>query len=375
MAVLLETDTSANIDISTAVSVGAYTATATRLLHVRVTADQVAGGGDYIIYATIQRAGAGSHYRFISTTTGTAAAALASIAFVSIGVPVVSGDVVTVWLDGLAGDNVTPDVNVDWFESDYVTGIANDAITAAAIAAGAVTELQAGLALETTAQSILADTGTDGVVVASLTTAAKALVQTEAEDALKAYDLDHLIQVTAGSEEPTDGSYLDQVMHKSASQTFDATTDSLEAIRDTLSSSGVTIVSAVDGDDVTVYTYSRWNFQLTGLGDISSRTALYFTVKRDPRGEADSVSMLQVKETTGALYLNRAAASSAAYASLVVDNETTGSVTVTVTATGVGSIAPERGLTWEVKEVTADGPAVIAHGAFHIDTAVARATT
>lgn len=73
---------------------------------------------------------------------------------------------------------------------------------------------------------------TDGVVVASHTTAAKAEIQAEAEDALAADDLDHLIQVTAGSEEPSDGTYLDQVMHKSASQTFDATTDSLEALRD-----------------------------------------------------------------------------------------------------------------------------------------------
>lgn len=58
-------------------------------------------------------------------------------------------------------------------------------------------------------------------------------VQSECADALNAIDLDHLIQISAGAEEPTDGSYLDQIMHKDASQTFDATTDSLEAIRDT----------------------------------------------------------------------------------------------------------------------------------------------
>lgn len=58
-------------------------------------------------------------------------------------------------------------------------------------------------------------------------------IKTQTTTALSDIDLDHLIQVTAGVEEPTDGSYLDQIMHKDAGQTFNSTTDSLEAIRDT----------------------------------------------------------------------------------------------------------------------------------------------
>ena len=50
--------------------------------------------------------------------------------------------------------------------------------------------------------------------------------------ALVDVDLDHLVGVSAGVEKPTVGSYLDQVMNKSGSQTFDAAADSLEAIRD-----------------------------------------------------------------------------------------------------------------------------------------------
>lgn len=58
-------------------------------------------------------------------------------------------------------------------------------------------------------------------------------VNVEVDTALVDVDLDHLIQVTAGIEEPTDGAYLDQIMHKAVGQTFDDTTDSLEALRDT----------------------------------------------------------------------------------------------------------------------------------------------
>lgn len=52
----------------------------------------------------------------------------------------------------------------------------------------------------------------------------------DVQTTLENNDLDHLIQVTAGVEEPTAGSYLDQLMHKDGSQTFDRTHDSLEAM-------------------------------------------------------------------------------------------------------------------------------------------------
>lgn len=75
----------------------------------------------------------------------------------------------------------------------------------------------------------------------------------DVQTVLENNDLDHLIQVTAGAEEPTDGSYLDQIMHANGGQTFDATTDSLEAIRDNQSSAGpdaATIADAVWDEDI-----------------------------------------------------------------------------------------------------------------------------
>ena len=92
-------------------------------------------------------------------------------------------------------------------------------------------------AVKTDTAAILVDTAVIGALGAGLTAvpwnaAWDAEVQSEVQDALVANDLDHLIQVDAAAEEPTDGSYLDQMMHKAVGQTFDATTDSLEAIRD-----------------------------------------------------------------------------------------------------------------------------------------------
>ena len=69
---LIETDTFTDKDINAAVSIGSYTAEAVRGVIVRVLVKQVAGGGDYIIYATVTKSAV--EYRIIPLTTGTAAA-------------------------------------------------------------------------------------------------------------------------------------------------------------------------------------------------------------------------------------------------------------------------------------------------------------
>lgn len=58
-----------------------------------------------------------------------------------------------------------------------------------------------------------------------------ASIQTEAEQALETYRLDELVAVAAGSN-PVISSFLDRILNKNGSQTFNQADDSLEAIRD-----------------------------------------------------------------------------------------------------------------------------------------------
>ncbi len=58
-------------------------------------------------------------------------------------------------------------------------------------------------------------------------------VNAQVDAALADIALDHLIQVSAGSEKPTVGSYIDLMMNKDSNQTYDRSTDSMEALRDT----------------------------------------------------------------------------------------------------------------------------------------------
>lgn len=112
----LETDSGSNVNISAATEIGSYTADADRLIMPQVLVDQVAGNGDYILYATLQVNGSGSAYRLIPITTAAVASGVTAIGAVSTWIPVRNGDIVKVYVDGLAGDTTTPDPVVRWFE-------------------------------------------------------------------------------------------------------------------------------------------------------------------------------------------------------------------------------------------------------------------
>ncbi len=236
-------------------------------------------------------------------------------------------------------------VDADALATDAAAEIA-DAIWDEATS-GHTTEGTFGEQAKTDIDAILADTGTDGVVVANLTTAAKALVQTEAEDALKAYDLDHLIETTAGSEKPTDGTYLDQIMNKDVNQAFDATTDSLEAIRDTLASSGITVVSAVDGGTITIRTHNTLVASLT-VGSLTGYKKLWLTVK-NAKTDTDTSALIQVAKyatgTDGLLYLNGAAPATpilSTDSSIAIVTEATGAITWTLKAAAAALLLGDR---------------------------------
>ena len=142
----IETDTGTNVNISSPTAIGSYTSTGDKLIMVDVSIDQVAGNGDYVMYVTRQIGGSGSNYVILPKTTMAAASGETAISGQSGWITVRNGDVLTVYVDGLAGDTATPDWSTRWFEDSGTAGvavasIANDAITAAALKADAVTEI------------------------------------------------------------------------------------------------------------------------------------------------------------------------------------------------------------------------------------------
>jgi hypothetical protein len=118
MTQYLETDSLTNQDITGATALGAYTADSNRSIIVDVLLDQIAGNGSYIFYVTKQLAGAGSAYvtayETVAVPNGVTAWNWQPRDEISVSVD----DVLTVYVDGLAGDNTTPDTTVRWYSAD-----------------------------------------------------------------------------------------------------------------------------------------------------------------------------------------------------------------------------------------------------------------
>ncbi len=112
----LETDSQTNINIAAATAVGAYTADADRMILCDVTANQIVGGGDYLVYLTRQIAGSGPHFAVLPAPPITVPTGVTAFSVQSQIITVRAGDVITVYIDGLAGDTTTPDTSVRWFE-------------------------------------------------------------------------------------------------------------------------------------------------------------------------------------------------------------------------------------------------------------------
>ena len=165
----LETDTGTNVDISSATAVGAYTANGDKLVMCDVSIDAVAGNGDYVMYVKRQVGGSGSAYIILPKTTMAAASGETAISGQSGWITVRNKDVLTCYVDGLAGDTSTPDWTTRWFELAGVTAAAvADAICDEALSGhtSAGTLAKAIADIESDATAILEDTGTtlDGLI-------------------------------------------------------------------------------------------------------------------------------------------------------------------------------------------------------------------
>lgn len=126
----------------------------------------------------------------------------------------------------------------------------------------------------------------------------------------------------------------------------------------TLTQSGAQVAAAlVSGSAISIARGDTIEIALTGLGSMAGRTALWFTVKARPESETDAQAKLQITEEDGLLRLNGAAAGDAAGASLVVDDETDGDITITLTAETSAALAVGGAWRWDV-QVAQPGPGV-----------------
>ncbi|HEV8177147.1 MAG TPA: hypothetical protein VGP44_05610 [Gemmatimonadales bacterium] len=104
-----------------------------------------------------------------------------------------------------------------------------------------------------------------------------------------------------------------------------------------------TDLALLRGDTITV--------NLTGLGNLTGRSKLWFTLK-EGHTDADSAALVQILEAGGLVRLNGAAAT-ASDGSIVVTDATTGALTITLKPAAAALLAVGRGKPWDVQVLNA----------------------
>lgn len=132
----------------------------------------------------------------------------------------------------------------------------------------------------------------------------------------------------------------------------------------------MTVVSAVDGDVITIYQAVSLSATISGLSIPAAWTKLWFTVKQDS-SQADADAIIQMIETNpgagtdGLLRLN-GAAGTAANGTLTV-SQAAGTVVIDLLATVTDDLALATGLHWSLKALaTAGATTLLAVGTLNV---------
>lgn len=385
----LETDTGTNVDISSATAVGAYTANADKLVMCDVSIDAVAGNGDYVMYVTRQIGGSGSAYRILPQTTMAAASGLTAISGQSGWITVRNGDVLTVYVDGLAGDTTTPDWTTRWFE--------DAGVTAASVADAVLDEATSG---HTSAGSfskavtdILADTGTDGVVVASGQTVAtvtnltnlptmpadwvtasglKADAVTEIQNGLA---LEATLTAIKGAGWTTETLKVIKDAVTNVDGDVADVFDDVGDVLDKLNVSTVQFVTSVVGSTITILRGDTLSASLLNLGSMESYVSLDFTVKASTH-QSDDAALIRVRKnasglTDGLLRLNGAAHTTGTDGSITINDAPTGDITIMLKATVTDDLVPGT-YVYDIQLIEANGVSTLTTGSLIVTADVTR---
>jgi len=317
----IETDTGTNVDISAATAVGAYTSTGDKLIMVDVSIDAVAGNGDYVMYVTRQIGGSGSAYRILPQTTMAAASGLTAISGQSGWITVRNGDVLTCYVDGLAGDTSTPDWSTRWFELAAVAAPDNTGIAAIQAKTDQLTF--------TTPNKVDATATVDPTGIA--TSAALAVV--------------------------------------------DANVDAIKAKTDALDVSSVTVVAAVNGTTITILRGDTFSGVFTNIGALTDYVSIDFTVK-EAYSKTDDEATIRIRKNAsgtsdGLMRLNGAAASSSALGSIAIDDLASGDITITLDETATDDLSTGT-YVYDIQMISAAGVKTLTYGKLIVSADVTR---
>lgn len=327
----IDTSSLSNQDISSALLAHMLTnTTRVRKIWLAIELDQIVGVGDYVVYATIQRGGSGSHFR-VSGEAITASGGVTSLMFSSFAVILNVSDVLKIYVVGQSGDTTTPDVTTRVWEE-----LSGD-IDAAAV------------------ENAIWDAARSGHVVAGTfgatdEWAGSSLTAQQTRDAMK-------LAPTAGA--PAAGS-VDA--HLDAIQAQTDTIDDIKAVTDALDVTAVTQVAASSAGHLTITVGLTFDEAVTGLTIPADWEAALWTLKNNAR-DADTAALVQLRAsnpaagTDGLQRLNGAALVApitAADGALTV-TQASGRIDVWLSDEMTAMLGAATAIGWDVKFIDASG--------------------
>jgi hypothetical protein len=120
-----------------------------------------------------------------------------------------------------------------------------------------------------------------------------------------------------------------------------------------------TVTAAVSGTTITVYRGTTWLINITGLGNISAYDTIYFSVKKFPTDEEADAVLRVYNDASGLLRFNGAEPIAATNGFIIINDATTGDITITVKPAETVSAPAASALDYDIKGVDDNGNVVL----------------
>jgi len=134
------------------------------------------------------------------------------------------------------------------------------------------------------------------------------------------------------------------------------------------------VASAVRAQDLTLYRGDTWSQTITGLGDLTAATDIWFGIKADP-DDSDNEAIVLISETVGLERINGAAALVPANGSItVVGLATAGVIQIDLDEVETAKLVPDKRF-WDCQHLIAGTVTTPRAGRISITADIVRATS
>jgi hypothetical protein len=142
----------------------------------------------------------------------------------------------------------------------------------------------------------------------------------------------------------------------------------------TLTQTAAQVAAEMTGATLTVQRGDTLSVSFTGLGNITARTKLLVTGKKD-RSHQDTASVFKIEETAGLQVIAGVTAETPANGSIVVTDATTGALTVALAAVETAKLEEMIGGHYDIQMATASGVQTLTDATLVVWQDVTRATS